>query len=237
MTTSIVISRYDENLEWINNLSTKANLFVYNKGSQFQIPENIKNGNFINLPNVGRESHTWVYHIYKNYENLSDNIIFLQGRIDDLGCMAYQDISKYIKGLEKELFCASRLGLLTPFHWNNDNLSIPWDKRYKTSWDQGKISKNQLGFREFSKQLFPNISLFVPTSYGGCFSVRKEAVQQYQKNFYLKLLNFLDKYEHPIEAHYLERLWCYMFSKNSLIYKSILDVFKTKIERNLLNKF
>ena len=191
----------------------------------------------IDLPNVGRESHTWVYHIYENYESLTENIIFLQGRIDDLGCMAFQDLKKYEEGLEKDVFCASRLGLLTPFHWRNDNLSIPRDIRYKSSWNEGKISRNKLGFRKFSEELFPEISMFVPTSYGGCFAVNSKSVKSYPKSFYLNLINLLDKHQHPIEAHYLERIWCYMFSKNRLLFRAFYDVAKTKLERNFFERF
>ena len=234
MTTSIVISRYNEDLNWTNNLKSEYILYIYNKGNDFK---NSSNRNILKLPNVGRESHTWIYHIYTNYENLSEKIIFLQGRIDDLGCMAFKDLMKYEIGLEKELFCVSRLGLLTPFHWKNDNLSIPKDVRYKLGWEKGDIAKNNLGFRKFSEMFFPEIPVFVPTSYGGCFAVRKEAVHQYPKSFYLKLMNLLDQHEHPIEAHYLERLWCYMFSNNRFLYRSLLDVVKTKLERNLFNKF
>ena len=47
--------------------------------------------------------------------------------------------------------------------------------------------------------------------------------------------NTVNKHPHPIEAHFLERLWCYMFSENKFLTKAFFDVIKTKIERNLLN--
>ena len=46
---------------------------------------------------MGRESHTWLYHIVENYNNLDDVSIFLQGRIDDLDCMSYKDPKEYLK--------------------------------------------------------------------------------------------------------------------------------------------
>ena len=122
-------------------------LIVYNKGDKIQIEKNIK---LIEIKNVGRESHTWLHHICENYENISENNIFLQGRIDDLGCMAYQDISKYLINLNKNGFNASRLGLLSPLHWK-DNLSIDKDIRYKEAWDQNKISRSLLVVEKSSK--------------------------------------------------------------------------------------
>ena len=231
MDTSVIISRYNENLDWIKEINKEFDITVYNKGKKIEIEDKY---NLIEIKNVGRESHTWLYHIYENYENIAENNIFLQGRLDDLGCMAHKDISKYLRKLNKNGFNASRLGLLSPFHWKN-NLSIDKDIRYKNSWEQNQISKNILGFRKYAKKFFPEIPLFVPTSYGGCFAVNRKAIYSHSKDFYFQLLKTVDKHYHPIEAHFLERLWCYMFSKNRFLSKACFDVIRTKLERNLFN--
>ena len=70
----------------------------------------------------------------------------------------------------------------------------------------------------------------MPTSYGGCFAVKKESIRKYDKDFYLKILEILSKNKNPIEGHYMERLWCYMFTKNKLYLQAIRDVLRTKIE-------
>jgi len=75
MKTEIVVSRYNENLDWLKKIKKSKNLkiTVYNKGKDdIDIP-------FIKLPNIGRESHTYLYHIINNYNNLSDQTIFCQG--------------------------------------------------------------------------------------------------------------------------------------------------------------
>ena len=79
--------------------------------------------------------------------------------------------------------------------------------------------------------MFPNIPLFVATSYGGCFAVKRETILQHNIYFYKELLDILSKNKNPIEGHYLERLWCYLFTQNKLINRAILDVPRTKIER------
>ena len=94
-----------------------------------------------------------------------------------------------------------------------------------------KISKNVMGFRNYTKKFFPNIPIFVPTSYGGCFAVNRNAIHKYSKDFYFQLLNSVNHHTHPIEAHYLERLWCYMFSKKRFLKRACFDVLKTKLER------
>ena len=232
MTNAIVISRFNENIEWVEEFNSKYKVIIYNKGGNLDSDINCQ---IINISNVGREAHTWVYHIYKNYDQIDDNTVFLQGRINDLGCMAFIDINKYFLGLEKQDFCVSRFGLLTPFHWKK-NLGIHKDPRYEKNWNSLQISKNKDGFRKFSTNLFGYVPIICPTSYGGCFAVSKSAILKYPKEFYLNLLNILDHHIHPIEAHYMERLWCYMFSNNKFLKKAFIDVLKTKIERNILRK-
>ena len=68
----IVIARYNEDLKWLNPYISIAT--IYNKGSESECINNS-----IKLPNVGRESHTYLYHIINNYDNLADRTIFFQG--------------------------------------------------------------------------------------------------------------------------------------------------------------
>ena len=226
MKKSLIISRFNEDISWLEEIKGFKTI-IYNKGESLS---NSKFKNIININNVGRESHTWLYHIIENYKDLDDVNIFLQGRIDDLGCMAYQNPHDYLKEINKNGFIASRYGILGPLHWGW-HVGIEKNKKYMLEWDSGMISRSNIGFRKFAKELFPEIPIFVSTSYGGCFAVKKELIKNYDKEFYKKLLDTLSKHKNPIEGHYLERLWCYMFTKNKFLKKSILDVIKTKLER------
>jgi hypothetical protein len=72
-----VVSRYQEDCSWIKHLDLD-HVFIYNKGEKI----NTKFGPTVsieNLPNVGREAHTWAYHFLKHYDNLADNTFLLQG--------------------------------------------------------------------------------------------------------------------------------------------------------------
>ena len=66
-----VISRFNENLDWINEL--KIPYLIYNKG------ENNINFPCISIPNNGRESETFLRYIIENYPDLPDEIAFIQG--------------------------------------------------------------------------------------------------------------------------------------------------------------
>lgn len=75
MKTEIVVARYKENLDWLKKIkkSKDIKITIYNKG-----PDDI-DFPFVPLPNIGRESHTYLYHIINNYDNLADQTIFCQG--------------------------------------------------------------------------------------------------------------------------------------------------------------
>ncbi len=223
----MIIARYKEDISWLKKYSLDFKIFIYNKGDYLTSPIGER---IINLPNLGRESHTWLYHIVHNYKNLCENNIFLQGRIDDLGCLSFKNPYKYLEKINGKCFCASRYGLLGPYHWK-ENIGIEKDIRYAKDWYDGKITKPKKNFRNFAKDLFPEIPILVATSYGGCFAVKKEAIQKYDINFYKELLNILSSSENPLEGHFMERLWCYMFSKNNNLKISLLDVLKTKLEK------
>lgn len=70
MRTHVVISRYDEDIDWVKNLTYPYT--IYNKGEDDISLPNIK------LQNLGRESGTYIHHIIQNYEHLPDSLILLQ---------------------------------------------------------------------------------------------------------------------------------------------------------------
>ena len=70
--TDIVVSRYDENIEWCKPYAEMC--VVYNKG------EPLKNNfgcKIRHLKNVGRESHTYLSHIVYNWDTLNEYTLFL----------------------------------------------------------------------------------------------------------------------------------------------------------------
>lgn len=74
-----VVSRYKEDCSWVKNISKDMDhVYIYNKGERIDIKFD-KNVSIEDLPNVGREAHTWAYHFFNNYNNLADNTFLLQG--------------------------------------------------------------------------------------------------------------------------------------------------------------
>lgn len=67
---NLIIAKYNEDIHWINNLDSKFNNVIYNKGND---------NSHIKLENVGRESGTYIYYILNHYYNLPNWNIFCQG--------------------------------------------------------------------------------------------------------------------------------------------------------------
>jgi hypothetical protein len=82
----VIVAHYNEDLAWLSKLAKEdpaardVHFTIYGKG-----PKELDVSNFGNvlvsvqrLPNVGRESHTYLSHIVKNYENLAKWTVFTQ---------------------------------------------------------------------------------------------------------------------------------------------------------------
>ncbi len=87
MSLDIVVARYNEDLSWLKDLPKGKNIkiWIYNKGddninlSKLKLNLNSKNCCVIKLPNIGRESHTYLNHIITQYDNLASKTVFCQG--------------------------------------------------------------------------------------------------------------------------------------------------------------
>ncbi len=53
----LVVSRYKEDLSWLDEVPEDINIYLYNKG------ESSGRDDEILLPNIGREAHTFLYHV------------------------------------------------------------------------------------------------------------------------------------------------------------------------------
>ena len=73
----IVIAKYDEDITWANMYSNIIS--IYDKGSKPIFSTSSLYNNYIKLPNIGREAHSYLYHIVNNYHNLASITVFTQG--------------------------------------------------------------------------------------------------------------------------------------------------------------
>lgn len=136
MTKEIVVSYFNENLEWLKHINDYK-VTTYNKSG-------LSIDGTISLPNVGREMNSYFYHIINNYYNLSDWVFFTQGNpldhvsnyIEILNGFP-ETLSKKEKSVDnchffsdKPVFECDLYG--KPYHWGL-NLKSVWDVIFKSS--------------------------------------------------------------------------------------------------------
>ncbi|CAF1528087.1 unnamed protein product, partial [Rotaria sordida] len=74
----VIVARYNESVDWVHEWFGKANVVVYNKGPILVD----KDYEVISLPNIGRESHTYLQFVIDNYDNLPEICFFTQCNLD-----------------------------------------------------------------------------------------------------------------------------------------------------------
>jgi hypothetical protein len=181
MNLCIVVARYNENVEWTKQFS---NVIIYNKGSPLK-----DNFNEIFMDNVGRESHTYYKHIYDNYDNLADYTVFLQANPFDHSPNIISNLNKYV---------------------HNTNLSIDFEflsEYIKNCNLSGCIHHYGLPLINSYEKIFGERKEHMKFTFGAGaqFIVSKKKILQRPKEFYLNIVEMLDKSIKPIEAYVIER--------------------------------
>jgi hypothetical protein len=236
MKKELVIAKFKEDMTWINQdavINSYDKIYIYDKSlpSQYfntcQSPYSDKV--ILNsLPNIGREAHTYLHHIIRNYDNLSDIVTFVQGKPFD-HC---QNFIERIQKIEEELKHPTNYKFI-----ENDSLiyysSLFHEHThdyYSTCEFDGNIHQ-ALPLKDSFMILFPDSKL-IPLRFfyggGAQFSMLKESILQHSKSFYLSAMNFAyygkksiqnwcdsyNKKEISEPAHVFERLWSLIFTNN-----------------------
>ena len=202
----IVVARYNENIEWL--IPYKDITIIYNKGNY---EPSLNKFTTINLENFGRESHTYLYHIINNYNDLAERTIFFQGRINDHKILEIED---YFSDDKKMIGKTKFLKI------NDLKNKIPHYGKWKIEYENGSMKKSDYTpFDWLTKIIGLNINKEVENViWGANFSISKEAILKKPKKFYENIIRFIDYHKNPEEGHFIERGW-YMIINNDFIHK------------------
>ena len=214
MSCEIVIARYNENLDWVNKLDPSIKVTIYNKGL------NDINFPFITLPNVGRETHTYLYHIIHNYKSLADQTIFCQGNTishspDFLKLLKVreqfepiQSLSAYYSHGAQNIPSTEMKKLTTHLHINNLKVHVEYvDNDFITQYpmyeyDSGNIQNMKKFMKSVNtdnilkytikrlKLINVNDKDLFPFSYAAIFSVNKNVILNNSKQYYENIMDF-----------------------------------------------
>lgn len=201
---SIVISKYNEDTSWIKKYINSYKIFLYIKNENIVENNTHDNLNIEYLPNIGRESHTYLHHIIKNYNNLTDYILFTQGNYTD----HVYSLDYLINNKDKNLF---------------DNHPFPNNFRLYYYINDLIPNPDNLNFREwFKKYVVKDYTEYVYNFYfkhGAIFCIKKENILSRPLEYYERLIKLLDTNNSEV-GHFFERSWYYIFNlhkKNILL--------------------
>lgn len=241
----LVVSRYNENLDWLLVIKD-IDILIYNKGEDdIDYIKTCLNTNcdIIKLENIGREGHTYINHIVKNYNNLYDYTIFVQGFPFDHSPNIYLKINSYkmnvnnikFEYISNKILECDFLGRATKICEIETLNYLPIIDIYNHLFEikinvETKINNPF----ELKKSTKGPIFEFSP---GAQFIVSKKTIINRPVSFYKVILNIFNnplkiydmiKYTkiNPIEGFVIERLWKYIMTpdnKHNIAMKSMIN--------------
>ena len=229
----IVVARYNENIDHLNFFNDIT--VIYNKGND-DINPIYKN--VIKLINVGREAHTYLYHIINNYYNLAERTFFMQGKIDD------HKMLEFIEYFKNKPF----IGKISNLYIELLKKPIDFDKKYLISQKNSSLFKSK-----YTPYQFINNILGIDISndnkfdmiWGANFVVSRDLIHKKPIEFYINIIKYLEFYNNPEEGHFFERSWYLIYNhpnfikKNKILYyycdNITIDIIKKCDEINMDN--
>ena len=214
--TDIVISRYKEPMDYLNNpiFQSFRKIYLYNKGptldSNIVLPENVE---ILTLPNVGCEGHTYLHHIIHNKETLADKILFLPGSwfytsnkqkavvaiIQSISHHDFSALGHLHEHTVYERFQDFSLDTYQHTHISNVNPSASLahcqDRPYGVWYEKN----------------FSNRQSYI-TTYNGIFLTSSARIKANPPQLYENLISYLDNDRNPEAGHFMERSWAVVFN-------------------------
>jgi hypothetical protein len=216
MSVQYCVARYNEDVDWIVSAAVSANVLIYNKGARLNLP------NELILPNVGRESHTYLHHIIENYDRLCDITVFTQAKINDHGyehdirvfdnLIAQCQLHGHSKNYGTTNVAVNAINH-TQSHFAPDFNMLPEissSLHYTYMVDATEVTK--IPFSEWFRnntgyEYKDDVCIYV----AGIFVMSKQQILTRPKEYYVSLHNQLCNHNAPIEGHFMERSWYYVF--------------------------
>lgn len=193
---SVVVARYREPVDWISTDISKK-VYLYNKAPL----HDDQVGRFLSvqtLPNVGRESHTYLHHILDNYDSLTDIVYFTQAH-------PFDHAPHFLSSV------MSNVGLCRPYQGLSDVTGKVYDcnvQQYERMFPGIQEGFTRTIRELFGKDFSPATIRFYP---GAIMAVHKSLIHRRPREFYQRCLSLLDHAVDPIEGYAFERIWSLIF--------------------------
>lgn len=220
MKFDIVVAHYNENIQWIRSLDHEdiSNIFVYTKSTRDPKIDDFDKVCHSYLTNVGRESHTYIWHCVHNYEQIasgewSDFTFFVQGSPHGLDS---RSIINWINVISNEkLDYTHNFRISSPYDFLDNGRCKHW---------AGETKPADCDVREWcEKHVRKNAKFMMPIFWNACFGVSNRLISLSDKSRYVNLIQNELSCLNPECGHYCERLWYYIFNMDESQSKSPKD--------------
>lgn len=187
----IVVARYKEDISWTDLLNPEYRVTVYNKHEGQNLIEN-----------VGREAHTYLYHIISRYDSLADYTVFVQGNPLEHCDVLHQRLDQFLSLKHRDDFT---------FLFDSSQNIIQCDPNSQPfgSMDGKMIPSGKL-YEALTLRKSPGFFIASP---GSQFIASKKLIKSWKKEFYQKCINSVSYSSNPIEAHCFERIFPMIFEQ------------------------
>lgn len=213
----LIVSRFNEEINYLNQSQFREiETIIYNKGPELDYKRN--NLEIINLQNLGREFHTYLYHIINNYTNLADVTIFLPGSCRDppVKLKKTNDVMNKVINTNTTVIFAQVDSKEIIETLDNFTLDV-WigaNRRNRMLNSEKKLALSTIRpFGNWYKHHFSHINdgKLKIISFFGIFAIAKEHILQHPIEMYQKLLDELSVSSNPEVGHYMERAFPNIF--------------------------
>lgn len=212
MKFDIVVAHYTENLNWIRSLTHPSirKVFVYTKGpAVVDLSSDAVSHSY--LPNVGRESHTYLWHSVHNFHEIAngkmaDFIFFVQGSPHSMNAAK---ISEWIEEVD-------RSGLSFTLNYRISSAFDFLSSGRCRSW-AGATSPSECDVGEWCERYVKNKAELrrMPVFWNACFGVSSERIVHSGRERMARIQQAELATTNPECGHFCERLWYYIFSMDS----------------------
>lgn len=207
--STLVISHYNESLDWINDYDfSNFNVKIYTKGGK---DIHIDNCECIHLPNVGRESHTYMKYIVDNYDSLPDVTMFTAASFRKHRVRVYKFNMVYANHMQSKMLGYYGFTQKSYEHYDFELKLYTNDDNITKELIPAKISPLGKWFEKYIHEDFTK-SFRDGISFNSIFAASKEGILNHPKSKYEELLLQTGVGCDTEVGHYMERSFPSLFT-------------------------
>lgn len=215
----VVVARYAEDLSWLRQLPF-TDVVVYDKNDRGDESHGDPPAHAVvkRLPNVGRESHTYLHHILTNWDALADVTLFITGSTAEL-------LPRWRK-TEAVVLHASRTGSsafpvdfvarepiqVASGEFRMDGYVSAGASNAYANPNAEMMPCPHRPFGAFYRASFSGEPPVYEEMTQGVLAVSREHIRQHPRSRYERLIRYLDSHSNPEAVHYFERCWSAVFA-------------------------